>query len=255
MSPSNTVPANQHPNRRPLYLLADIGGTNARFAFVEPDNPLPQPIANYAVEDFPFFDGVLNQLEADWLELQSQNAVLERACLAVAAIPEQREISFTNNAWRFTAASVATRLGCEQISIINDFAAMARALPELKAEHLEAIGGGEAVANKPMVAIGPGTGTGVASIVFDQTGAPIVLAGEGGHVDFAPITDIEAKILGRLRAQFGRVSIERLLCGAGIMNIYRELKQQARFATLHIMRNYYPWNAHTRIPFHFKLKK
>jgi len=49
------VPANQHPNRRPLYLLADIGGTNARFAFVEPDNPLPQPIANYAVEDFPFF--------------------------------------------------------------------------------------------------------------------------------------------------------------------------------------------------------
>ena len=78
------------------------------------------------------------------MSFNSQNAVLERACLAVAAIPEQREISFTNNAWRFTAASVATRLGCEQISIINDFAAMARALPALKAEHLEAIGGGEA---------------------------------------------------------------------------------------------------------------
>ncbi|HCL94203.1 MAG TPA: glucokinase, partial [Gammaproteobacteria bacterium] len=213
MPPTTTVPANQHHNGRALYLLADIGGTNARFAFVEPDKPLPQPIANYAVEDFPSFDGVLDQLEADWLELQRQDAALERVCLAVAAIPEQREISFTNNAWRFTAASVATRLGCEQISIINDFAAMARALPALKAEHLEAIGGGEAVANKPMVAIGPGTGTGVASIVFDQTGAPIVLAGEGGHVDFAPITDIEAKILGRLRAQVGRVSIERLLCG------------------------------------------
>ena len=136
MSPTNTVPANQHHNGRALYLLADIGGTNARFAFVEPDNPLPQPIANYAVEDFPSFDGVLDQLEIDWLELQQQDAVLERACLAVAAIPEQREISFTNNAGRFTAASVATRLGCEQISIINDFAAMARALPALKAEHL-----------------------------------------------------------------------------------------------------------------------
>ena len=223
MLPMNTVPANPHHNRRSLYLVADIGGTNARFAFVERDNPLPQPIANYAVEDFPSFDGVLDQLESDWLELQQQNAVLEGACLAVAAIPEQREISFTNNAWRFTAASVATRLGCEQISIINDFAAVARALPALTADHLEAIGGGEAASHKPKVAIGPGTGTGVASVVFDQAGAPIVLPGEGGHVDFAPITDIEAKILSRLRAQFGRVSIERLLCGAGIMNIYRSL--------------------------------
>ena len=141
MSPMNTVPANLHHNRRPLYLVADIGGTNARFAFVERDNPLPQPIANYAVEEFPSFDGVLDQLEADWLELQQQDAVLEGACLAVAAIPEQREISFTNNAWRFTAVSVATRLGCEQISIINDFAAVARALPALTADHLEAIGG------------------------------------------------------------------------------------------------------------------
>ena len=183
MSPMNTVPANPHHNRRPLYLVADIGGTNARFAFVERDNPLPQPIANYAVEDFPSFDGVLDQLEADWLQLQQQDAVLEGACLAVAAIPEQREISFTNNAWRFTAASVATRLSCEQISIINDFAAVARALPALTADHLEAIGGGEAAPHKPMVAIGPGTGTGVASVVFDQAGTPIVLPGEGGHVD------------------------------------------------------------------------
>ena len=113
----NTVPANPHLNRRPLYLLADIGGTNARFAFVERENPLPQPIATYAVEEFPSFDGVLYQLEADWLELQQQDAVLEGACLAVAAIPEQREISFTNNAWRFTAASVATRLGLSLIHI------------------------------------------------------------------------------------------------------------------------------------------
>ena len=77
MSPMNTAPANPHDSRRSLCLVADIGGTNARFAFVERDNPLPQPIANYAVEDFPSFDGVLDQLEADWLELQQQDAVLE----------------------------------------------------------------------------------------------------------------------------------------------------------------------------------
>ena len=233
MSPTNTVSANPHYIRRPLYLLADIGGTKARFAFVERDNPLPKSIANYEVEDFPSFNGVLNQLEADWPELQQQDAVLKGACLGVAAIPQQREISFTNNAWRFTAASVATRLSCEQVSIINDFAAVARALPAMTADHLQAIGGGEAAPHKPMVVIGPGTGTGVASVVFDQAGAPIVLPGEGGHIDFAPITDIEAKIFKRLRAEFGRVSIERLLCGAGIMNIYRALSEIRDMSVVH----------------------
>ena len=125
----STVPAEAPTTQQSLYLVADIGGTNARFAYVDSNRAAPQPIANYASRTFPSFDEILDQLEHDWQELKSQNTVLERVCLAVAAIPEQREISFTNNAWRFTAASVAARLGCKQISIINDFAAVARALP------------------------------------------------------------------------------------------------------------------------------
>ena len=220
--PLSTVSADLQPGA-PAFLVADIGGTHARFAFGFSENPSPKSIANYAVEDFPSFDSVLDQLQHDWGVLQLSDSTLTRVCLAVAAIPEQAEISFTNNAWRFTAESVAARLNCPDISIINDFAAIVRALPALKAEHLESIGGGHREPGKPMVAIGPGTGTGVASLAFDNRGAPIVLPGEGGHVDFAPITDIEAKILSRLRAQYGRVSIERLLCGAGIMNIYHAL--------------------------------
>lgn len=208
---------------RSLYLLADIGGTNARFAFAEPGQMDPVAIANYAVTEFPSFEGVLSQLQQDWYEFSLADATLSRICLAVAAIPDQPEISFTNNPWRFTAESVAAQTGCPNISIVNDFAAVARSLPVLGAQHLEAIGGGGVKMGEPMVAIGPGTGTGVATLVFDRKGKPLVLPGEGGHVDFAPITDIEAKILSRLRAQFGRVSIERLLCGAGIMNIYRSL--------------------------------
>ena len=215
-------------------MVADIGGTNARFAFAEPSNPVPQLIANYAVEEFPSFDEVLNQLEWDWQALKGPDTTLARACLAVAAIPEQREICFTNNAWRFTADGFAARMVCPDVSIINDFAAVARALPALEPQHLEAIGSGEARAKQPMVAIGPGTGTGVASLVFDQHGQPIVLPGEGGHVDFAPITDIEAKILSRLRAQLGRVSNERLLCGAGIMNIYRALSDIRDLPIVHL---------------------
>ena len=211
----------QSPRR--LFLIADIGGTNARFAFLEPGSLIPQPIASYAVDDLTSFDEVLDHLERDWSVLREPDTSLERVCMAVAAIPDQREIIFTNNAWRFTTADVAARLSCPNILIINDFAAVARALPALDSTHLEAIGGGSVQDQKPMVAIGPGTGTGVASLVFDPMGRPMVLAGEGGHVDFAPITNIEAEIFSRLRVQNGRVSIERLLCAAGIMNIYRAL--------------------------------
>ena len=220
---------------RPLYLLADIGGTNARFAFAEPGEVNPVAIASYAVTEFPSFDGVLRQLRKDWHELSLANTTLARICLAVAAIPDQAEISFTNNAWRLTADSVAAQTGCPNVSIVNDFAAVARSLPALGPRHLEAIGGGGVQKGEPMVAIGPGTGTGVATLVFDTAGRPIVVAGEGGHVDFAPITDIEAQILSRLRAQFGRVSIERLLCGEGIMNIYRALADIRGLPVIHLV--------------------
>jgi glucokinase len=180
---------------RSIYLLADIGGTNARFAFAEPGKTNPVAIASYAVTEFPSFEGVLSQLQQDWRELSLPDTKLARICLAVAAISDQREISFTNNAWRFTADSVAAQTGCPRISIVNDFAAVARSLPALGTQHLEAIGGGGVQKGEPMVAIGPGTGTGVATLVFDKTGKPLVVPGEGGHVDFAPITDIEAKIL------------------------------------------------------------
>ena len=123
--PTGTVSADSQ-----AFLVADIGGTNARFAFAYRDDPVPQSIANYAVEDFPCFDSVLDQLQHDWGMLKQSEAPFSHVCLAVAAIPEQPEISFTNNAWRFTAESVAARLGCPNISIINDFAAVARKTPE-----------------------------------------------------------------------------------------------------------------------------
>ena len=74
-----------------------------------------------------------------------------------------------------------------------------------------------------MVTIGPGTGCGVATLVFDDAGKAMVLPAEGGHADFTPTTDVEMKVLSRLKAEFGHVSIERILSGPGIMNLYRAL--------------------------------
>ena len=215
-------------------LLADMGGTHARFACLKPDDPVPQLIGVYTADICPTFDAVMDQLCTSIEQLNLPLGRLARICLAVAANPFADEIVLTNNAWRFHRIELSQTLGCADIRVVNDFAAVARSLPLLKPKDTVQIGAGEAQAGGVMVAIGPGTGTGVASLAFDFAGNPIVLPGEGGHVDFAPITDIEAQILSRLRAQFGRVSIERLLCGAGIMNIYRALAEIRHLPIVHV---------------------
>ncbi len=207
------------------YLVGDIGGTNARFAFVAPGSVTPTPLAKYRVADFASFEKVLEQLIGDWRNQGLPDAGPSRTCLAIAAPPHLKTISFTNSPWRFDRALLSKYLGDSHIEIINDFAAVARALPALSTDDVEQIGAGESQRNKPMVSIGPGTGTGVATVVFDEHGKTVILEGEGGHVDFAPITDMEFEVLKRLRARFGRVSIERLLCGAGILNIYQALAE------------------------------
>jgi len=227
MTKANSDTASGH------YLVGDIGGTNARFAFVAPGSTVPMPLARYRVADFASFEQVLEQLIGDWQNQGLPESGPSHTCLAVAAPPHLKTISFTNSPWRFDHALLGQYLGDSQLEIINDFAAVARALPALTASDVEQIGAGESQRNKPMVSIGPGTGTGVATVVFDKLGKPVILEGEGGHVDFAPITDMEFEVLKHLRARFGRVSIERLLCGAGIVNIYQALAairgQQAEF--------------------------
>ena len=208
---------------RSLWLLADIGGTRARFAYASADMGTPKPIVTYEVARFSSFDTVLAQLLIDWRERSETDIQITKVCMAVAANPHQHEIKFTNNPWRFTQAEVAAQTGCSDIRIVNDFAAVARSLPAITAPDLEQIGGGVSQLGQPMVTIGPGTGCGVATLVFDDAGKAMVLPAEGGHVDFAPTTDVEMKVLSRLKAEFGRVSIERILSGPGMMNLYRAL--------------------------------
>ncbi len=210
---------------KPHYLVGDIGGTNARFAYVTPEHHRPLPLAKYRVADFQSFDEVMARLVSDWRELGLPEEGPEKTCLAVAAPPHLETISFTNSPWRFDRALLNRHLTNSSIYIINDLAAIARALPALSSADVEQIGVGVIESRQPMVSIGPGTGTGVATVIFDQAGTPIVIEGEGGHVDFAPITDMEFEVLKRLRARFGRVSIERLLCGAGIVNIYHAIAE------------------------------
>jgi len=140
--------------------------------------------------------------------------------LAVAGTGTGDEVLFTNNHWTFSIAAIKALIGVERLQVINDFAAVAWALPWLAPADMQAIGipvRGDAGGVR--VVLGPGTGLGLAALKFLPEGYT-VLETEGGHVSFAPRNDDEMFLLAFLGKRYGRVSYERLLCGEGLVNIY-----------------------------------
>jgi glucokinase len=131
-------------------------------------------------------------------------------------------ISLTNSAWSFSIEAVRRELGIEQLTVLNDFTAQALAVPLLKADDLQQVGGGVAVADQPLAVLGPGTGLGVSGLI-PCNGGWVPLSGEGGHVTFSPFDDREVAILSVLRKDYPHVSAERLISGMGLVNLYEAL--------------------------------
>lgn len=193
-----------------MRLVGDIGGTNARFATAEPgEDPSSVrklPIAHYA--------GLVEALE-DYL---SGAAPVEEAVLAVAAPVLGDEVTFTNSAWRFSIDDVRQRLGLGRLIVINDLVAQALSFAALPADEIGSLKSGMRDPGRPALVIGPGTGLGVAFLV-KNAGTVSGIASEAGHATFAPADRVQAEILSHLQAQYGHVSAERLLSGAGLLAI------------------------------------
>lgn len=200
-------------------LLADIGGTNARFATVRRGSMELEHINKLKGHDYASIDAAI----AVYLRgLPENTSRPSSACLAIAAPIEGDRITMTNLAWSFSVASLRESLGLEHLLVINDFKAVARSIPELKGETLHSIGGGKPKNDAPAVVLGPGTGLGVSALVF-AGGKPTAIQTEGGHIGFAPSDRVEMKILERLWDKYDRVSVERLLSGPGLVNLYESL--------------------------------
>ncbi len=198
-------------------LLADIGGTNARFALLR--DGTVGPISVRSVADYPTIE------EAVAAYLESEGGIAPRAAtLAVAGAVVDGHSEPVNSDWVIDARALASRFGWARIDLINDFAAVAWALPELAPADLAPIGGGTAQPGAPMVVLGAGTGLGVAMYVPTDHGG-LVLATEGGHADLAAGDRRQAAVIEQLRNKFGRVSIERALSGPGLENLYGALAQ------------------------------
>ncbi len=201
---------------RHVYLVGDIGATNARFALVNAEGVLSRSADLLCGNHPSVIDAIKTYLA------RSENATPTRAVLAVATTPHNDLVSFTNNPWSFSIIELAKQLRVTRLRVINDFHANALALPHLADSDVEKIGGGVPIAGAPMGVLGPGSGLGVSALVRagDRHEA---IAGEGGHVTMAATSDRESAVLDRLRARFGHVSAERVLSGPGLVNLYSAL--------------------------------
>lgn len=203
-------------SRSGLALVGDIGGTNARFALVDLASPTVELQASKSLPNAQFAS-LQHAIEH---YLSGVDATPTRAALAVACPVGSDEIRLTNRAWSFSRSELQRTLGLSELLMLNDFGAVAWAIPALDDSHLVTLHGTlQAPLRGPISVLGPGTGLGVALLVGDPDRGWQVVETEGGHVGFAPIGDEERTIAAWLTAQHGRTSTERLLCGKGLSEI------------------------------------
>jgi len=192
-------------------LLGDIGGTNARFAW-QPEAGAPlADIATYPCADY---ESLLLAMQ-HYLRVHAKPA--PRWCAIGIANPVDGDrIKMTNHDWSFSIAEVQKGLGAERFLVINDFTALAMALPVLTEADLMQVGGGSPVPGAPLALLGAGTGLGVSGLLNGK----VPLGGEGGHVTLSGVDDLEDAIVRALRLRFGHASAERALSGPGLVNLY-----------------------------------
>ncbi len=207
---------------KPQYigLVGDIGGTHARFALVDPTGHVRNP-RTFNARDY----GSLAEVMEEYLETSAGRRRPPRAVLAVAGPVMDGEITFTNLDWVVSEGDLLAHFEFEAVKLFNDFAAQALACPLLDPEDLKVIGpqvrGGS---DCPMLVLGAGTGFGVAGLARGPRG-DLAVSTEGGHAGFAPNDEIELEVWRRLQARHGRVSIERILSGAGLYDLYVALAE------------------------------
>jgi glucokinase len=199
-------------------LVGDIGGTNARFAMARRGAPGFADEMQLPCADFDTAHAAIEYF------LNSKNAgVPEFICLAAAGPVVEQSVRFTNNHWSLVAANLANDFPGAKVLLLNDFEAIAYSIPHLDVTDTVQVGlpesGSLPTDNYTVGIIGPGTGLGAVGLKM-VNGVSIPIAGEAGHIGFAPTTQVQLEILTVLREHFSRVSSERLVCGPGIENIH-----------------------------------
>jgi glucokinase len=202
-------------------VVGDIGGTHARFALAElvpGERPLVGAMKRYRTREHP-------DLASAWRRFAQENRgpLPSAAALAVAAPIEGEVLRFMNSDWRICREGLADELGLERLTLLNDFGAVAHAVSVLEPGELAPLHGPGALPAQGVISvIGPGTGLGVA-LLSRRVGQMTVIETEAAHVGFVPLDPEEEALADTIAARYGRASVERVVSGPGLIDIYRHL--------------------------------
>ena len=209
-------------------LVADIGGTNARFAYQEENS---SDLNNFAYLKCSDYENINNAIE---YYQQKNNLDIENMSIAVASTTKNNDIKFTNNHWNFKQSDFLKYFNLNKLIFVNDFVSQCLSLASfykdisenrtlndklLNDYDLKTIKSGTPIKNAPLLVTGPGTGLGVCTLL-NINNYPLAIEGEGGHSSFAPNSDLEIELLQHLRKKYDHVSNERIVSGSGIEEIY-----------------------------------
>ena len=198
-------------------LLGDIGGTHARFAWQASPGADLTHVRSLAGHEDPTIGDAITR----WIA-QGPRQAPRAACLGVATAVTGDHVVMTNHPWQFSIQALREQLGLSRLLVINDFTALALAIPDIPPQHLRQVGGGAADPDAPKALIGPGTGLGVSGLMPSGAGF-VPIAGEGGHVSLSARTDMEWAVIAQLARLHGHVSAERVLSGPGLVGLYLAL--------------------------------
>ncbi|MFD1555446.1 bifunctional transcriptional regulator/glucokinase [Paraburkholderia silviterrae] len=214
-APNKSAPgAGQHADGP--RLLADIGGTNARFALETGPGEIGQ-VRVYPCADYPGVAQVVQQYLKD-----TKIGRVNHAAIAIANPVDGDQVRMTNHDWTFSIEATRRALGFDTLLVVNDFTALAMALPGLTDTQRTQVGGGQRRQNSVIGLLGPGTGLGVSGLI-PADDRWIALGSEGGHASFSPQDEREDIVLQFARKKWPHVSFERVCAGPGIELIYRAL--------------------------------
>jgi glucokinase len=202
-------------------LIGDIGGTNARFAILPAANAPAIGLPPVATSDFPDIESAIGSCVYASTDIRPATLMVD-----LAGPITGDAVRLTNADWVIRPSETMRRTGAESVILLNDFEALALALTALADADVAPLGGGTAERAGAKVVLGPGTGLGVGALI-EANGVFIPVPGEGGHVSLGPAEADELLLWPNIEPEFGRISAEALLCGRGLVRLYRAVAATA----------------------------
>jgi glucokinase len=209
---------------RNCLLAADIGGTKATLGLGEAGSArrvLAQRV--YPCREHAGLDSIVTDF-LERPEVVAHGPRIVAACFSVAGPVAGNSSTLTNLGWKVEGAALEREFALPVVRLINDFTAAAQGIAQLAETELEALQAGEPVERGTRLVIGAGTGLGVGLLTWEGSGYA-AHPSEAGHTDFAPVDELQDRLLGNLRRAFGRVSYERVISGPGLMRIFSFLQE------------------------------